>query len=1427
MSASIDPIVLYAIISKLKDGNGGSNNGGGTGGGSGSVSPSIKVKDLVFENNRLLLKMTDGTSFSAPFSEMLLHQNKNILDKLSADNKGQLKYDGKFVTNLQETVKDITLKEDTREIEIIFADDKIVSIGLDPMLQEVVKEVLENENITGGTEIPSNIMSFFGKVDVFSDLNKIQEPKDFQCVIVENDSTKDNQRSLYIYKEKKWLWLGSLSQNRDFTRNPINLETEVIGAITEKIIPNTIARVSQLHNHNNKDVLDKITENSYGDILFNGKKISSFKVRDKDNKVFNNVASLSLGNFLGILQGDTLQLTLNINSTEISDMPKIHYNGKVLVSNSDTNSYELKSVEEIGMYKENFATTITTEQWGSNSALGYYEKNITHNLNSKNLIVAFYNEEEQSKILEYTVVDELNIKVKSQQNEPIKVVINCSQGTVGDREGGSGGNLDHTHSNLDILNDFSIDKYGQLRFRQHIVYPNFDPYNYSRKWENQNNSTLEEIVKFQQIFNEKDIRVITGSQIVIENRNNITGNSETDKKNEVHLIVKEGGITTLDTKIKPRDTQKYVTGINPDTRIFVKGYFSGNLSLNYFDTASTSTRQVITGSDDTDLSDFQLKIDNALKTNNKTVVGGINEINDLVKSNVDKLIDFEIELNKKQNKEDDSLTTTTKTIVGGINELNKKIEDIGSNSGSNNTEELNALKEKVETNNNNITNINTKIDDIQITCSTHEEDIRMAEANIDRLQNDVKSLNTKAETNKADISTLQSKNTQIDTKINELEQSNTSMQNNVSTNTQNISTLNEKIQNIEPFDKTVLNDYQKKIDDTLIGDDKNLISVVNKNVNSINSVKTDVSTNKTDIANLKTTVDNIPSFDESKLDKYQTIQSDSLTTTNKTIPTAINEINANTNSNSTEINSIKQQLGDIEPFDKTVLNNYQLKSDNALDTQNKEIVKAINEINTKATTNSTTLTEHSNSISENTSKISQNTTNINENLTKINKNISDITDLKTKTDTLETNITSNTSKITDLTTKVNSIEPFNPAVLDSYQTKEDTTLTTINKEVVKAINEVNNVANQNNQQITNVNNQISTLQPKDDNNIDGDDKNVVSVINKLLSGGGGSSFEGSYSDNEKLEVSAGISKSATIEDDYKVYIDAGVLAFVKCKNITDSNFSTFFGRYFTLEGSVGSSVGVLNQGEIKNSTGVFLGKDIQTENCTDVVVIGNRASATNATRSVIIGNSGGVRGDDPNSKVDNIYVFGNSAISNQSNYVSLGDSTTQNLYCNATYITHPCDPRLKENIKSADEQIITDALKQVNIIHASYKNLKEFQGNRANDLKKLMFDADNMSQIKLFSKDVKARDKYVTPLNENGEPVATYTKLDDDGNEVIEPVQELIEDCKEFTPNQITPALIVGWQTHEKRIAELEKENALLKQEIENIKNILVDLQNK
>ena len=52
---------------------------------------------------------------------------------------------------------------------------------------------------------------------------------------------------------------------------------------------------------------------------------------------------------------------------------------------------------------------------------------------------------------------------------------------------------------------------------------------------------------------------------------------------------------------------------------------------------------------------LQTKTDNTLQTNNKTVTGAINEVNQVVKN--------------KQDKTDESLQTTDKTITGGINEL--------------------------------------------------------------------------------------------------------------------------------------------------------------------------------------------------------------------------------------------------------------------------------------------------------------------------------------------------------------------------------------------------------------------------------------------------------------------------------------------------------------------------------------------------------------------------------------------------------------------------------------------------------------------------------------------------------------------------------------------------------------------------------------
>lgn len=1515
MNDSLNPIVVYALLKNLIK-----SNGGSTGGGGGSTTPpsvsTNAVKGIEFKNDKLVLKMSDGSSFSAPFSDMLLHSNKLVLDKLDVSKDNRLRYDGNEIINLEETVKAIELAKEKKELVVSFGDASTFAIPLSPVVSDIVRDVLVDDGITGGDDADKyDAMEYIGRVETHSDLLKLQDLRVGKTIIVENDITNDNQRSLYVYHQGIWEWLGSLSKNRDFSTHPINMDTEVIGAITDKVIPNTIARVSQLHNHNNKPLLDALTENSYGEIMYNGKKISSFKIRDKENNVFNNISSMSLGNFLGLVQGDNVQLVLDMSTTDLNDMPKVHFDGKVLVSNATTNKYELKSIDDLAMLKENYTTTVTTEQWGSNSALGYYEKIITHNLNSKNLILAFYDEQDNFKFLEYSIIDELNIKLKSNTNDEVRVVINCSQGTTEGRgSGGGGGNLDHTHSNLDILNDFSLDKYGQLRFRQHIIYPNFDPYNYQRQWENENVPTLTELVKYQEIFNEKDIRVITASELIIENKNDITGNPVTDKKNAVHLVIKENGITVLDTEIKPKDVQKYVTGINPNTRIFIKGYFSGVLSINYFDTTATSTRQVVKPDGSFDISDYQLKIDNNLKTSNKAVVGAINELNTIVKSSSDKIDDLSSKMSLYQTRTDSNLVTKDKTIVGAINELKTSNGDSVSPS----------VLEKYQ----------TKKDD---------------------------SLDTIRKT--------------VVGAINELVL-------NTNTNKNNTDNLKARLDAIVPFDENKLNDYQKKTSEELTTTDKTVIGGINElkgnitsNTNEVNTLKTKTTENKTAIDNLKTQVDNIPTFDEATLGQYQKKNDDTLTTTNKSIVGGVNELKGKIDTNTSEINTVKEQLGNIEPFDKTILNNYQTKVDSDLNIADGNIVKAIKENNSKIVANTTSITNTNNTLTTTNTKLDELKGRVDaitpfdeSKLGEYQKKSDDtlktddktvvggINEINTKVTTANTNITANTTKLNELKTQVDGIRPFDETKLNDYQKKTDDTLTTTSKTIVGGVNELKTKVDEHNSKIedleltgetnstditsiqtdmntvqmniTNINRDVGniqdklpTFQTKEDSGISGSNKNVVSVINSLLANSGsGSSFDGSYSDKPNdYKPILGVIKASniTLEDDNSNPIKPSIMGYSLVKGLTvngrhygDEEFKFVaigdtieiiyddgkqnvaignniisnlrgiaLGRELTVQGSglVAEYYNVAMGSEIQLDFGIAIGDRLNVETTQGFsVCLGakntiqntrlclgsdNNSEVTGTSRSnMIIGDNNSLQSTggtfifgDGNTVSEHsdliivgnendcgsgafkrdVFIFGNGNSNIQQNSVYMGSPNTENLYCQSSYITQPSDLRLKENIKDANKNIITDALKQVRIIHASYKNFEEFQGNRRKDKTRLMFDADNMSKISLFAKDVQSYDKTVTPLNDDGEPLATYTKLDDNGNEVIEPIREVIEDCKEFTPNQITPSLIVGWQAHEEEISQLKEKNKALEQktqaleqELETIKQLLSKLTN-
>lgn len=101
---------------------------------------------------------------------------------------------------------------------------------------------------------------------------------------------------------------------------------------------------------------------------------------------------------------------------------------------------------------------------------------------------------------------------------------------------------------------------------------------YEVSWESQTNNTLIKIIDIKELFIEKNMRSIDKSELIIYN-NSIDSDL---KDNSIQLVVKDKDIPIMDVKIKPQDTQKYLLGISTNTKVFVKGYFSGRLYINYY-----------------------------------------------------------------------------------------------------------------------------------------------------------------------------------------------------------------------------------------------------------------------------------------------------------------------------------------------------------------------------------------------------------------------------------------------------------------------------------------------------------------------------------------------------------------------------------------------------------------------------------------------------------------------------------------------------------------------------------------------------------------------------------------------------------------------------------------------------------------------------
>jgi len=347
------------------------------------------------------------------------------------------------------------------------------------------------------------------------------------------------------------------------------------------------------------------------------------EIIDKNNITNSDIESIQFNNFISTFDNNKVKLDINVSSTELNDMPKQLINDTIpVVSN---NQYELQKIEDITNSHENYSTIITSDIWTNN--MSQYYVIVNHDLHSKNLIVSFYDENDKNISLQYQIIDENDIQIFSNNNLYCKVIINCSQGTIGDGTGnGSGSNIvisdiindnitstnktyssqklssllnnymqlsqaytkqqsntlyaskisEHTHNNMNVLNQLTNDNDNNLYYNGQKIITKLTPSTYQQNFDNQVFDSLSTLININDIFVNNHINAILNSEILIQNNISATGDETIDNldNNQLHLVVLDSTLKILDVNIPPSSVQKYILGISPNISIMLQGQFS-------------------------------------------------------------------------------------------------------------------------------------------------------------------------------------------------------------------------------------------------------------------------------------------------------------------------------------------------------------------------------------------------------------------------------------------------------------------------------------------------------------------------------------------------------------------------------------------------------------------------------------------------------------------------------------------------------------------------------------------------------------------------------------------------------------------------------------------------------------------------------------
>ncbi|WP_170272295.1 beta strand repeat-containing protein, partial [Clostridium tarantellae] len=298
--------------------------------------------------------------------------------------------------------------------------------------------------------------------------------------------------------------------------------------------------------------------------------------------------------------------------------------------------------------------------------------------------------------------------------------------------------------------------------------------------------------------------------------------------------------------------------------------------------------------------------------------------------------------------------------------------------------------------------------------------------------------------------------------------------------------------NINITTSSVVDLTQNKADVSSVGDTNSLSTSNKVIVDAINEVK-----NSTDytLANLNITTSSVADLTQNKADVSSVGDTNSLSTSNKVIVDAINEVKSNTDFTLANLNITTSSVADLTQNKADVSS---VGDTNSLSTSNKVIVDAINEVKSNTDFTLANLNITTSSVVDLTqSKADISSVGDTNSLSTSNKVIVDaINEVKNNTDftlaNLNTNINITTSSVVDLTQNK----------VDVSSVGDTNSLSTSNKVIVDAINEVKNntdftLANLN----TNINITTSSVADLTQNKADVSsvgDTNSLSTSNKVI-----------------------------------------------------------------------------------------------------------------------------------------------------------------------------------------------------------------------------------------------------------------------------------------------------------------------------------------